>query len=307
MTEAATKARSHARPDGLTPVWKALSDASRRRILDLLRRQPRTTGELAGRFRTTRFAVMKHLGVLERARLVTVRRRGRERWNHLNAVPLQQIYERWISPYEAEWAASLLRLKRSAELTQLTQGEDVMSTAAKKLASIQPSAAPALNAIHIEQEVRIEAPPSRVFEALTQEVAAWWGAPYLVNQQATDIILEARVGGRMYEVWGQGKGKQEDEGALWAVVTAIERNKQLTLSGPMGMSGAVSGIITYALEPAGKSATTLKLTHRAIGEDRPPMGVNEEMRRNYSGGWSDLLATRLKQFVETGRRAGVKA
>jgi len=301
MAEAATKPRSKSRPDGLTPVWKALSDPSRRRILDLLRRQPRTTGELAGRFRTTRFAVMKHLGVLERARLVTVRRRGRERWNHLNAVPLQQIYERWISPYEAEWAASLLRLKRSAELThEPTQGEDVMSTAAKKVASIQPSAAPALNAIQIEQEVRIEAPPSRVFEALTQDVAAWWGAPYLYNQQATDIVLEPRVGGRMFEVWGQGKGKQEDEGALWAVVTAIERNKQLTLSGPMGMSGAVSGIITYSLEPAGKSATTLKLSHRAIGE------VTEEARQNYTFGWTDLLATRLKQFIETGTRAGVK-
>jgi len=291
MAETVAKPRSKARPDGLTPVWKALSDPSRRRILDLLRLRPRTTGELAGRFRTTRFAVMKHLGVLERARLVTIRRRGRERWNHLNAVPLQQIYERWISPYEAEWAASLLRLKRSAETTpRFTQGEDVMSTAAKKVASIQPSAAPALNAIHIEQEVRIEAPPSRVFEALTQDVAAWWGAPYLINQNATDIVLEPRVGGRMYEVWGQNKDKSkaEDEGALWAVVTAIERNKRLTLSGHMGMSGAVSGFIAYALEPAGKSATTLKLTHRAIGE------VSEETRQNYSGGWSDLLATRLK-------------
>jgi DNA-binding transcriptional ArsR family regulator/uncharacterized protein YndB with AHSA1/START domain len=301
MTEAVAKPRSKARPDGLTPVWKALSDPSRRRILDLLRRQPRTTGELAGRFRTTRFAVMKHLGVLERARLVTVRRRGRERWNHLNAVPLQQIYERWISPYEAEWAASLLRLKRSAELTSHTQGEDVMSTAAKKVTSIQPSAAPALNAIQIEQEVRIEAPPNRVFEALTQNVSAWWGAPYLYNQQATDIVLEPRVGGRMFEVWGQSKEKPEDEGALWAVVTAIERNKQLTLSGPMGMNGAVSGHIAYMLEPAGKNATTLKLSHRVIGE------VTEETRQNYSFGWTDLLATRLKQFVESGKRAGLKA
>lgn len=296
MTAALARTRSQARPDGLTPVWKALSDPSRRRILDLLRQRPRTTGELAGRFRTTRFAVMKHLGVLERARLVTVRRRGRERWNHLNAVPLQQIYERWISPYEAEWAASLLRLKRSAEFTpEPTQGEDVMSSAAKKVASIQPSAtAPALNAIHIEQEVRIEAPPERVFQALTQDVAAWWGAPYLLNQAATDIVLEPQVGGRMYEVWGQ------DEGALWAVVTAIERNKRLTLSGPMGMSGAVSGVIGYALEPAGKSATTLKLTHSVIGE------VSEETRKNYGGGWTDLLGTRLKQFVETGKRAGLK-
>ena len=99
----------------LDRVWKALSDKSRRRILDLLGERPHTTGELAARFRTSRFAVMKHLAVLERARLVLVERRGRQRWNHLNAAPIQQIYERWISPHQARWAASLLRLKRTVE------------------------------------------------------------------------------------------------------------------------------------------------------------------------------------------------
>ena len=99
----------------LERVWKALSDKSRRRILDLLRERPHTTGELAARFRTSRFAVMKHLAVLERAGLVLVERRGRQRWNYLNAAPIQQIYERWISPYQARWAASLLALKRSVE------------------------------------------------------------------------------------------------------------------------------------------------------------------------------------------------
>jgi len=96
-------------------VFKALADATRRRILDLLRARPRTTGELASQFECTRFAVMKHLRVLEEARLVLVRRRGRERWNVLNPVPIRQLYRRWIRPFEAERADALLRLKKVVE------------------------------------------------------------------------------------------------------------------------------------------------------------------------------------------------
>ncbi len=101
--------------DGLAPAWRALSDPTRRRILDLLKHGPRTTGDLCEQFDVSRFAIMKHLDILERARLVLVERRGRERWNHLNAVPIRQIYERWISGYQEHWAASLLRLKRRIE------------------------------------------------------------------------------------------------------------------------------------------------------------------------------------------------
>lgn len=99
----------------LDPVWKALSDPSRRRVLDLLRDGPRTTWNLCGSFESSRFAVMKHLRVLEQAGLVTVRRRGRERWNYLNPIPIQTIYERWITPYAALWAGELLDLKRTVE------------------------------------------------------------------------------------------------------------------------------------------------------------------------------------------------
>ena len=96
-------------------MWKALADATRRTILDELRRAPRTTGELCGLFSMTRFGVMKHLTALEEAGLVVVERRGRERWNHLNPTPIRQIYRRWIRPFEEEGTDRLLRLKRAAE------------------------------------------------------------------------------------------------------------------------------------------------------------------------------------------------
>lgn len=96
-------------------VWRALADPTRRRLLDLLREGPRTTGDLCARFPLSRFGVMKHLRVLDRAGLVLVERRGRERWNYLNAIPIQEIYDRWISGYAAFWATALLRLKQRAE------------------------------------------------------------------------------------------------------------------------------------------------------------------------------------------------
>ncbi len=103
---------AHSRED---LVWKALGDPSRRLILDRLRERPRTTGELGGYFESTRFAVMKHLKVLEEAGLVVVERRGRERFNHINPAPIQGIYRRWIRPFEALPADRLLTIKRLAE------------------------------------------------------------------------------------------------------------------------------------------------------------------------------------------------
>lgn len=95
-----------------------MNDPSRRRILDLLRERSMTTGELCGHFAFSRFAVMKHLKVLEGAGLICIERRGRERLNHLNPVPLQQIYRRWIRPFEELPADRLLRLKALAEKQQ---------------------------------------------------------------------------------------------------------------------------------------------------------------------------------------------
>lgn len=99
----------------LADVCAALADPTRRAILDRVSRGPCTTGELAALFPTTRFAVMKHIGVLERAGLLVSTRRGRERWNHLNAVPLVRLVERWLSPLAERGARSLLALQTHLE------------------------------------------------------------------------------------------------------------------------------------------------------------------------------------------------
>ena len=97
-------------------VFKALSAATRRDILDALKDKPQTTGELCARFPALdRCTVMQHLKVLEGADLVIVKREGRERWNHLNPLPIKHIYDRWIGAYAGRAAEMLDRLKTDLE------------------------------------------------------------------------------------------------------------------------------------------------------------------------------------------------
>jgi DNA-binding transcriptional ArsR family regulator len=97
-------------------VFKALGDARRRRILDLLKTAPRTTGEICDFFPgLDRCTVMQHLSVLEETELVIVRRHGRYRWNYLNPLPIKDIYDRWISRYAAGAVDLLARLKHDLE------------------------------------------------------------------------------------------------------------------------------------------------------------------------------------------------
>jgi DNA-binding transcriptional ArsR family regulator len=105
------------RDDSDDRIFQALADSRRRRMLDLLKKAPMTTGELCARFASSldRCTVMQHIGVLERAGLVISRREGRQRWNYLNAGPFGEIYDRWISEYAEEAVALLARLKRDLE------------------------------------------------------------------------------------------------------------------------------------------------------------------------------------------------
>lgn len=98
-------------------IFKALADRRRREILDLLKKGPRTTGALCEHFEGAldRCTVMQHLGVLEKAGLLIVRREGRVRWNYLDAAPFVAIRDRWISPYAGAAVDLLMRLKRDLE------------------------------------------------------------------------------------------------------------------------------------------------------------------------------------------------
>lgn len=97
-------------------VFRALADASRRRLLDRLHdRNGQTLNQLCQGLEMTRQAVTKHLAVLEAANLVAVQRRGREKLHFINPVPINAIAERWIGKFERPRLAALSDLKRNLE------------------------------------------------------------------------------------------------------------------------------------------------------------------------------------------------
>lgn len=168
-------------------VWKALANPDRRKLLDLLASGPATTGELADAFpRLSRYAVMQHLGVLEDASLVTVRRRGRHRFNHLNPLPLRAVYERWVGLVAGAGAEEVLALRRHVEGGGATMSED-------------------LRVVRVENELRFNAPAERVFAALIEETAEWFPHTYGGNR-VVRLVTEPRAGGLFYEDWGDGRG-----------------------------------------------------------------------------------------------------
>ncbi len=97
-------------------IFKALADHRRRNILDLLKDNPKTTGQICNYFESLdRCTVMQHLSVLEKAGLIIVQKKGRFRWNYLNVVPIREIYDRWINQYSSPSVELLTRLKHDLD------------------------------------------------------------------------------------------------------------------------------------------------------------------------------------------------
>ena len=184
-------------PAGEGLVFRALASPHRRRILDELAGGPRTTSELEQRLAPlSRFGVMQHLAVLEDAGLVLVRRSGRARFNHLNAVPFQRAYERWVSRLAGKSAASMLALERAVAADK----EGDMASKARS--------------IHIESEIAVDASPERVWRALVAEQRDWY--PYTYGgDRVHAVTCEEFVGGRFFEDWGDGRGYLYGHVAEW--------------------------------------------------------------------------------------------
>jgi DNA-binding transcriptional ArsR family regulator len=108
----------------MSKLFAVLSDDHRRVLLARLReRQPLSLSDLAEDLPISRQAVTKHLNQLQKAGLVQVERRGRERLHSLNPLPLREI-EEWLAPYAAAWDRRLERLQQHLESTSETKPED---------------------------------------------------------------------------------------------------------------------------------------------------------------------------------------
>jgi DNA-binding transcriptional ArsR family regulator/uncharacterized protein YndB with AHSA1/START domain len=256
--------------DETGPLWRALADPTRRRILDLLRERPHVTGEIAAHFAISRIAVMRHLDVLSQAGLVTSRKKGRQRWHYLNPIPLQKLHRRWADPLAAGFASALLRL------------QDTVETEGPNMDTSRPT-------IDIAFDIEIAGPPASVFAALTDDIGGWWGPPF-VTERAIGLSLDPRLGGLFTERWENG-------GHLIASVTSWAPTEHLALTGSFHMEAGI-GVAAFDLAPAG-AGSLLQFSFRAIG------AIKDAVAEDMSRGWAELVGTRLKTLVERGVRLGI--
>lgn len=232
-------------------VFRALGDPSRRKLLDLLFQEDGLTlSELQVHLPMTRFGCMKHLQVLEDAGLITTLKIGREKHHYLNPVPIQLVYERWVSKYAQPWAQTLTGLKNALEEKSMTKRPD-----------------------HIFQ-VFIRTTPEQLWQALIDG----------------DITQQYYFGSRVDSTWKAGATYRypNPNGGVFVEgkVLEVDPPRRLVTSfrplWQVGGENAPSSTVTWEIEPVG-AVCKLTLTHAGLEPDSPlTQGIIE--------GWGQILS-----------------
>ncbi len=243
-------------------VFKALADSTRRLLLDRLReRNGQTLRELCERLDMARQSATQHLDILQRANLVTVTRRGRERLHYLNPTPIHEIEQRWISGFDKPRLHAISAIKHQAE-------EYAMTAESTSVPSY----------IYVTY---IHASAEQVWQALTDAdlTARYWGHRNVSDWQPGSTWEHRRVDGSdRVDVTGR---VIEAEPPTRLVVTFEDSDEER----PNGPS-----VVTFLIEPH-EDIIRLTVTH----ENLP----NHEMLHGISEGWPAVLAN-LKSLLETG-------
>jgi uncharacterized protein YndB with AHSA1/START domain/DNA-binding transcriptional ArsR family regulator len=260
-------------------VFKALADPTRRSLLDaLFERDGQTLSTLEERLPMTRFGVMKHLRMLEKAGLVVTRRKGREKLHFLNPVPIRLIYERWVNKYTERWAMALTGLKRQLEEEPMEQIH-----VPHRVPLVSSPDGKGMMAVF---EIYIKTTPERLWQAITDprmraaysfgvEVHSEWtpGSRYRTSVPADKDRAEFHITeGENLEVDPPRRLVQSFR-ALWSDE----------------VKAAGFSRVTWEIMPIGDSC---RLT---VIHDRLPDDANPELY----GGWPMVLSG-LKTLLETG-------
>jgi uncharacterized protein YndB with AHSA1/START domain len=259
---------------GMEEVFRALADPSRRLLLDrLFERDGQTLRELEAHLpEMSRFGVMKHLRVLSDAHLVVARRSGREKHHFLNPVPIQDVYDRWVSKFARPWTRALTGLRASLEETP-AMTETMIET---------PDRTQTTRLVH---EIYIRTTPERLFAALTDG----------------ELTRQYYMGTRVQSDWVAGSGYTyaypNGETMIDGQVLEIDPPKRLVLSFHPLFTGHDTGTsrVTHEIEQIG-DVCRLTLIH----DDLDPQGAG-----GINSGWAQILSS-LKSLLETGQALDVR-
>ena len=247
-------------------VFRALADPSRRLLLDrLFERDGRTLLELQSQLQMSRFGVMKHLRVLEEAGLITTRKAGRQKLHFLNPLPIQGIYDRWMSKYAAARASAL------ADLKEILEGDRIVTQVAARPRQVY--------------QVFIKVPPERVWEAIT--TPAFTARYYYGCTLKTDLKA-----GSPFSYYMGDSPSPIVEGQV--VESDPPRRLVHTYHSLWGeLANDAPTRVTYELEAAPGGVTKLTVVHDDFeGETATYKGLA-------TGGWTWILSN-LKTLLETG-------
>jgi uncharacterized protein YndB with AHSA1/START domain len=217
----------------MAPIFRALADPGRRVLLDrLFERDGQTLGELCAALpEMTRFGVMKHLGVLEAADLVTTQKVGREKRHFLNPVPIRLAHDRWIGKFAEPVVGAMSLLKRTLE------------------ASMDP--------VDHVYSVYIKASPERVWHAITDgedTVSYYFGTRVASTWEPGASIAYAYPDG---SVAADGEVLEIEPGRRVAMSFHPRWSPEIEAEGPVRM--------TWAIEPGeGSDAPTRLVVTTAI-------------------------------------------
>jgi uncharacterized protein YndB with AHSA1/START domain/DNA-binding transcriptional ArsR family regulator len=256
----------------IDPVFRALADPSRRRLLDSLNeRNGQTLRELGSGLDMARQSVTKHLAVLEAANLIATVRRGREKHHYLNAAPINEIAERWITRYEQDRVRALADLKTALEDKTVEKPSFVYTT-------------------------YIQTTPERLWQALTEPAfterywsttfdsdwrsgsAMTWHTRGVAITDPEQVVIEAEPYHRLAYTWHTFTPE-------WAASLDLSdetRERLVTES---------RSKVTFEIEPL---EGQVRLT--VIHDDLDPGGITGSL---ISQGWPRVLAN-LKTLLETG-------
>jgi uncharacterized protein YndB with AHSA1/START domain/DNA-binding transcriptional ArsR family regulator len=244
-------------------VFKALADPTRRLLLDRLRQHNgQTLTELCEPLGMARQSATQHLDILERANLITVVRRGRERLHYLNPTPIHEIEQRWISEFDKPRLQVISSIK--------SQAEDYAMTT-------EPTSVPTY--VYVTY---IRASAEQVWQALTDAdlTARYWGHANVSDWQPGSTWEHRRVDG-------------SDNVDVVGHVLKAEPPTLLAITfedSPDAETPRESSVVTFLVEPH-RDIVRLTVTH----ENLP----NVEMLSGISRGWPAVLAN-LKSLLETG-------
>ena len=253
-------------------VWQALSDPTRRALVDRLSAGPLTTSQLCERMPMSRFGVMKHLGVLERAGLITARRQGRLRLNHLNVAPLRSLWRGWLSRHAERHADAIDSFARQIE-------EDAV---------IEQVRQKDVGLVEIALEWTIAASVQKVWTALFDRPELWWPAEHRAGPPGAKMVLEARIGASLREESGDGGG------VIWYTVFALDPRRSVDLVGNLASryGGPAQSLLHIEIVPGASDGTSiLKLADSVHGR------IGPDLRTSLTEGWQAIIGAGLIKLL----------